>query len=340
VLGQVTAISIMSLRTIPQRLGASMVIVVGIAVVVAVAIGLLSLAGGFRAAMDTTARPDRALVLRAGSTPESTSYFTGDAVNQITQMEQVELASGELLMQARLARNAAVSASDVVVRAIDEHGLALRPEVNLIRGRMFEPGKDEVIVGRGLLAEYPNLDVGESVPYLNGNLQIVGHFEAAGTSTESEILMDLTSGRSAYRRSNAVNTVRVRLTGAGAVSSLQARLEQDPANNLWVLTEAEVLAEPTERRARLIEVFASWIVGIMAVGGLAAALTTMHSAIDYRTVEIGTLRALGFGQLPILVSVLLEARCCLCWGLWRAPLWWLPCSTVQKPPRQIRSPGR
>jgi hypothetical protein len=81
------------------------------------------------------------------------------------------------------------------------------------------------------------------------------------------------------------------LTDAGAVSGLQTTLGKDPANDLWVLTEAEVLAEPTERRTRLIEVFAYWIVGIMAVGGLAAALTTMHSAIEHRTVEIGTLRA-------------------------------------------------
>lgn len=306
-LEQLTGICSISVLTMRDRLGASMVLVVGMAGVVAVAVGLLSLASGFRSAMESTARPDRALVLREGSTREATSYFSGDAVARVAAMEGVDLASGELLMQAQLPHGNAGNPSPVVVRAIDHDGLEMRPEVELIRGRMFEPGKHEVIIGRGLLREFPRLAVGAGLPYLNGELRVVGHFQAAGTVTESEILMDLISGRSAYRRGNAVNAVRVRLTAPDALSSLEARLDQDPVDDLWVLSESEVLAEATERRAGVIETFAWWIIGIMAVGGMAAALTTMEAAIGHRTIEVGTLRALGFGPLPILVSVLTEA---------------------------------
>lgn len=313
-LKQIVEIAWMNLRNIPQRLGTSLVIVVGIAGVVGVLVALLAMAEGFRATLAGTAKADRAIVLREGANTELTSGLSREQVDLIKEADGVKrnaagrpIASAELLVIADLPKASTGTAANAQVRGVQPEAFELRPEVKIIEGRNFTPGPRELIVGRGAASQFANMNVGEKIAFRDSDWTIVGIFEAGGGSHESELWGDVDVVQSAYRRNNAFQSVNLQLQSPGALETLRASLAGDPRLTLKVQSQKEYYEAQSQQLSTVINVIGTVIAAIMAIGAVFGALNTMYAAIATRSREIATLRAIGFGGLPVVVSVMIEA---------------------------------
>lgn len=304
---QVVEITLMNLRNLGSRLGSSSVIVVGIAGVVAVLVSILAMASGFRATLENTGQRDRAIVMRGGSGGELSSGIANELVPVVAQMEGIELASAELFTIVDVPKRSTGTPANLVVRGVEDAAFAIRPEVVVTEGRRFEPGKRELIAGRGTVAEFVGVELGATIEFRDSDWQIVGVFESGGDANESELWADLRVAQGAFRREGAVGTMRVRLTDPDVIDDLSARIEADPRLDLSITSETEYYSAQAEGLGSLITGFGYMVAVIMAVGAIFAALNTMYSAVSNRTVEIATLRAIGFGGAPVVISVLVEA---------------------------------
>ena len=306
-LGQIREITLMNLRNLPSRLGSSSVIVVGIAGVVAVLVSILAMATGFRAALESTAAPDRAIVLRGGSGGELSSGLSQEAVNIVSQMEGIVAASGELYTIADVPKRGSGTAANLVVRGVEPSAFTVRPELRIIQGRMFEPGKGELIAGHRAAEEFAGIDLNATVRFRDSDWKIVGLFEANGDVNESEVWADVKVVQAAYRRGGGFSTMRVQLTDPSVVGAIAERISKDPRLDLQIRTEHDFYGDQSKRLSTIITGFGYLVGVIMAVGAIFAALNTMYSAVTQRTVEIATLRAIGFGSTPVVISVMIEA---------------------------------
>ena len=305
-LRQITAVALLNLRNLPRRLGSSSVIVVGIGGVVGVLIAILALGKGFQSALSRAGDPDRAIVLRGGSSGELSSGLGTEEVAIIASMPEVTLASGELFLIADVPKRSNQSPANLAIRGVEQAAFDIRPEVRIVAGRAFEPGRAEVVAGRGAAAEFEGIDLGGTVQLRNGEWTIVGLFEAAGSAYESEVWVDLSTAQSMFRRAG-VTSMRVRLAAPDMAAAVARRVEADPRLDLELTTETDFYAQQSEQLTALITYFGYTVAAIMAVGAVFAALNTMYTAVSTRTVEIATLRALGFGGLAVVASVVLEA---------------------------------
>jgi len=299
-------LAVMSLKSIGSRLGTTSLIVVGIGGVVAVLVGLLAMSEGFRAALLETGHADRALVLRTGAADEVTSWLTMDEVAIASELPGVMLASGELFVVADLITRDTGKPGVAIARGMGPEGFALRPELHIVQGRNLSPGKDEVIAGVDAAAAYEGLAIGDQVNVRSHIWTVVGHFDGVGAQN-SEIWMDLAMAQSAFRREGAVSSLRVRTADPADLDRVAAEIERDPRLTAELVPERIFYRRQSQDRSRLIESFAYLVSAIMAVGAVVAAYSTMQSAVRARSVEIATLRALGFPGGPVVVSVLLEA---------------------------------
>lgn len=305
--GQIIEITWMNLRNLPSRLGTSSVIVVGIGGVVGVFIAILAMAAGFQATLDRGGAPDRGIVLRGGSTDEMSSGIAPDEAGVIQSLEGVVTASRELYTVADIPKRSTGTDANLIVRGVSPESFAIREEVRLVEGRNFEPGRAELIAGRGAHTEFAGIDIGSTVAVRDNEWTVVGIFEANGSAFESELWVDLPVAQSAFRRGGMVSSMRVKADSPARIDELQARVEEDPRLDLVLQSEEAFLAGQSAGLTQTIEVFGRAVAVIMAIGAVFAALNTMYSAVVTRTVEIATLRALGFGGLPVIVSVMIES---------------------------------
>lgn len=304
---QILEITLMNLRNLPARLGSSSVIVVGIAGVVAVLVGMLSMAAGFTAALEGTGAPGRAIVLRDGSNGELSSGLSVEAFNILKGMDGIRIASDELYVIADVPKRATGTPANLVIRAMRSAGLEIRPEMSVVAGRLFEPGKGEIIVGVKAASEFAGLELGNQVEFRESAWTVVGHFTTKGSAYESEVWADLPVTQAGFRRDGSISSARVQLDDPGLVDQINERIKADPRLDLALKTETEFYAGQAESRAALIDTFGYAVAVIMAIGAVFAALNTMYSAVSTRTVEIATLRALGFSGVPVVISVMIEA---------------------------------
>jgi len=307
VIGQIVEITAMNLRSVRSRLASSSVIVVGIAGVVGVLVALLAMGAGFRAALERSGDPYRAIVLRGGSTAELSSGLGNEARDIVASMEGVAAASGELFMITDLPKRANQSMANVVVRGVEDAAFAIRPEIEIVAGRRFQPGRGEVIAGRGAVAQFEGVDLGAEIQFRDTVWTVVGTFEAAGSAYESEIWGDLRSAQSAFRTEGFLSSMRLRVEDPNVIARIAARVDADPRLDLEVSSEVDYYYGQAATLTTLITSFGYAVASIMAIGAVFAALNTMYAAVANRTVEIATLRALGFGGLPVVTSVLIEA---------------------------------
>src|SRR5512135_718845 len=310
---QLAAVTAMNLRNLPARLGTSLVAVVGIGGVVAVLVSLLSMGEGFRAALELSGRDDVALILRGGSSDELSSGLGREQVTVIeaapgiTRDKRGAIASPEFYTIVDLPMRSTGTSANVPFRGVTERAPQVREGFRIVAGRMFEPGKDEVIVGRGAFAQFGNVDLGRVVTWGSQQWRVVGVFEAGGSVSESEVWTDLTVLQGVYRRGNSVQVVRVQLTSPAAIEELERWLDADPRIDASVRSEREFYADQSRILVTMIRYVGTTIAVLMGFGAVFAALNTMYSAVSARTREIATLRALGFGAAPVVASVLLEA---------------------------------
>ncbi len=306
-LGQVFEITLMNLRNISARWGSSSVIIVGIAGVVAVLVGLLSMASGFSAALGSAARPDRALILRDGTNNELSSVMGIEAINVVARYEGIDVASPELYVVVGVPKKSSGVQANVIARAVQASACDVRPELLIVAGRNFEPGRNEMIAGVKAVTEFAGLDIGKLVELRDSEWEVVGHFADGGSATESEVWLDFALAQTTFRREGLASSIRVRLEDASLAKEIDQRVQDDPRLQLALVTEEDFFSEQSASRTAIINQFGYVVAAIMAVGAVFAALNTMYSAVSTRTVEIATLRALGFGNVPVVISVMIES---------------------------------
>ena len=304
---QICRITLLSLRNLPSRLGSSSVIVVGIGGVVGVLVAILAMAKGFEASMARASAPDRAIVMRGGSTSELSSGMGPQETAVISSWPEVAVASGELYLVADVPKRSNQSPANLAIRGVEQGAFEIRPEISIIEGRTFVTGTTEMIAGRGAVAEFEGVEAGSTIKLRNSEWSIVGVFEAGGSVYESEVWADLATAQSIFRREGGVSSMRLRLASPDVTDLLSERVKEDPRLDLTLTGEDDYFRNQSERRTALIEKFGFAVAAIMALGAIFAALNTMYTAVSMRTVEIATLRALGFGGMPVVASVVLEA---------------------------------
>jgi putative ABC transport system permease protein len=312
-LAQLFAVSALNVRTIGQRMGSSVVALVGIAGVVVVFVAVLSIAEGFTAAMREAAAPDRVIVMRSGSDSEMTSGLGAEQTTIISEAPGVlrtaagPAASPELYVVVDVPKRATRTDANVPLRGVTPRAFDVKTEVRLTQGRRFTPGTNEIIVGRAAHGQFAGLDVGNEVKWGQNRWKVVGLFESNGSVAESEIWCDARVLQPAYRRGNSFQSVYVRLESLTAFDRFKDALTTDPRLNVSIRREADYYAEQSQVLRRLVTRVGYLIAALMGVGAVFGALNTMYNAVSSRTREIATLRALGFGRFAVLSSVLAES---------------------------------
>jgi putative ABC transport system permease protein len=314
-LNQTAELTLITLWTIPQRLGTSLVIVIGIAGVVGVLVSVLAMSEGFRHTLASTGRHDRVIMLRAGSDAELSSGLERDQISLVAPLRGVRrdpeghpLASAELMVMVDLPRKGQTDPNNVPFRGVQPVAFAIRDELKIISGRRFERGVREVIVGKQAAQQFAGLHVGSRIAFRDSDWTVVGIFETGGDVHESEIWADAETTMSAFWRTNYQSiTARLADGSDAGFTAFADVINSDPRFSLTVLREPEYYARQARVLSNLINILGYTVAAFMALGAIFGALNCMYSAIASRQVEIATLRAIGFGGTPVVVSVMLEA---------------------------------
>jgi putative ABC transport system permease protein len=312
-LSQVAAVTWVNLRTLPERRGSSLATIVGVAGVVVVAIAVFSIAEGVRHAMTSTAAPDTALVLRSGSDSEMMSGINRDDTRIVAEAPGVmraaggPVASAELYVIVDLPKKSTGTEANVPLRGVQPAAFEVRDEIEIIDGRRFEPGRNEVIVGKAAASQFAGLEVGNVLRWGENEWRVVGLFSADGGLAESEIWCDAGVLQPAYRRGDTFQAVYARLESPDAFTGFKDALTSDPRLDVKVIRESEYYESQSQILTGLIRILGTLITALMAIGAVFGALNTMYAAVAARTREIATLRALGFRGGPVVISVMAES---------------------------------
>jgi len=305
---------IYNVRSVKARWTSTIVAVAGIAGTVGVFIAMLSLARGFRATLVSSGSEDNALITRAGATSEMTSGLGLDSVKiiqdgpGIARADNGPLVTPEAVLMAPIPLISTGTDANVELRGVSPTVLAVRRNIKIIEGRMFQPGVAELIVGKNARATYSGLTLGSSIALGTVRWKVVGTFDAGGSSFDSEVWGDSHLLNGAYNRPDTISqSVTVHLTSPAALQQLKDSLTADPRLNVDVTREIDYYAKQSTRMTTLITILGGFVAGIMAIGAVFGALNTMYSAVAERGREIATMRALGFGAAAVVVSFLIEA---------------------------------
>lgn len=303
----------LGLRSIPSRPGEAVVVVIGVAMVVAVFVSVFGMATGFEKVMSSAGHENRVLVLGGSSDSESGSSLSRESVQQLGNVQGIRRTEkGDLMLSAEaLAPAAMIDRSSgldalVTVRGVGPAGLAMRPEIRVTEGRTFHPGSREVIVGRAVQQRMVGANVGSSIELPDGEWKISGVFESGGDARESEVLTDADTLLTAYRR-DSFNSVLMTLDSTGAFQAAKDSISSNPRLQVSVLREDEYVARSSAYVRDLLRAIAFGIGAIMALGAGFGAINTMYSSVATRSTEIATLRAIGFHPAVVVTAVLIES---------------------------------
>ena len=310
---QAGVVTVLNLRSIGQRLGASAASALGVAGVVAVFVAVLSIGEGFRATMVATGAPDAAVVFRGGTDTEMNSVLGLEQTRIIADAAGVRrgaegpLASAELFVVVDVAKRSSGTVANVPLRGVQPAALAVHDRVRVVEGRKFETGRNEIIVGVGAAQQFRGLNLGARLRWGENEWTVVGIFESGGTIAESELWCDAGVLQPAYRRGASFQSVHVRLDSPDAFSRFKDALTSDPRLDVRVIRESEYWEEQSRMLRAVIRNLGGLVAMLMGIGAVFGALNTMYSAVAARTREIATLRALGFGGTAVVASVLVES---------------------------------
>ena len=312
-ISQVVSVTRFSVLSLPQRMGSSVAALLGIAGVVAVMVGVLSIAQGVLKSMESSAGDNNAIVLRSGADSEMMSGLGGDDVRIIAEAPGIArdatgaIASPELFVIINMPMQSTGTDANVPLRGVQASATTVRESFKLTQGRMFEWGLNEVIVGKGALDQFAGLSIGSSIEVGQEKWPVVGVFEADGGLSESEIWVDAAVLQPAYRRGNSYQAVYVKLNSREAFDEFKDSLTSDPRLNVKPMRESEYYDSQSTVVYNLITGLGTIIAFIMGLGAVFGALNTMYTAVSSRTREIATLRALGFRAGPVVISVVSES---------------------------------
>ena len=304
-----------ALGSMKRRLAISLSMALSVSLVVIVLIGFLAMASGFEKALSGAGSPLVAVVLGGGTNQETGSDISADAIRNLKasgdDIGVLRDSAGNLVVSRELVIPVDVtskgSSRTLALRGMDGSGLSIRNGIALSQGSLFAPGAREIVVGAGIARDYPGFGLGAKVRLGTVDWTVVGHFTANGSAFESEIWGDIDAVRAAFDRQGEVQSLRLRLADPSSLAKLNTRLATITETPLTAVSEAGLYASQAGRMADLIRLFGWPIALLMAIGATAGALNTMMSSISDRTVEIATMRALGFSRLSAFLATWLEA---------------------------------
>jgi putative ABC transport system permease protein len=303
-----------NLRSVTARWTSAIVAVLGIAGTVGVFVAMLSLARGFRATLVSSGSVDNAIVMRAGATSEMMSGIKLEDVKimqdapGVARGADAPLVTSEVVVVAPFALRTTGTDANVQVRGVSANVLTIRKNVKIAQGRMFQPGLAELVVGKNASTSYAGLTLGNTVNFGGGHWQVVGIFDAGGSSFDSEVWCDARVLDDVYKRpSNIFQSATVHLTSPDAFQQFKDSVTSDRRLNLDVTREIDYYAKQSTRMTQLITILGGLVAFVMAIGAVFGALNTMYSAVAERGREIATMRALGFGAAAVVLSFLIEA---------------------------------
>jgi putative ABC transport system permease protein len=310
---QIIAIVSMNFKSLPQRFWSSLVVVVGMACVVGVLLSMMSFTIGLVTAVNNSGDPGRAIVMSPSVQAESQSNLprsdlpiVADAPGIARDAQGRPLAEGEASVSLPMTNKVTHLASAMTLRGLGPQSFKLRPKFKLVEGRMFHTGKRELIVGRAAQGQFARTNVGDKVIQLDGEWPIVGVFTMDGDITESNFFADRDTMMTANKKLT-YNSVLVRLTLPSAFAAFRRAITTNPALQVSVERDSDYRSRTTAQASALLTGIAYVVGGVMAIGAMFGALNTMYAAVGARTREIVTLRALGFGAAPVVLSVITEA---------------------------------
>ena len=302
-----------NLRNLRARRTTSILTVLGLALVVFVFVAVLMLARGLEIALVSTGSDDNVIAVRKGSGVEVSSAVDRYAANVLkvqpevlTQPDGTPFAAGEVVVLITLPKRSDGLTSNLTVRGVSENSLRMRPQVRLIRGRLWRPGAAEVIAGKALAKRFRGCGLGEAVRFGMRDWTVVGVFDAEGSGFESEIWGDADLLMPAFRRP-VFSSVTLRLRDPSSFEAMKARIESDPRTIVNLSREKQYYADQSKSLATFIRIMGLAITLIFSLGAMIGAMITMYAAVSNRTAEIGTLRALGFSRRSILFCFLIES---------------------------------
>ncbi|MGB7243398.1 MAG: ABC transporter permease [Sulfitobacter sp.] len=314
---QTLAMTRANLSSIPRRLAVSLSMILSVALVVAVLSGFLAMSKGFEIALAGAGSANVAVILGGGTSQEAGSDIPGDAARSLLGVSKdigvmrdpsgQLVASREIIVSISFSPDQDTPARTLALRGIEASGPVIRDGVVLSGGRQFRPGGREVVVGARIAADFAGFGIGETVRLGALDWTVVGHFTANGSAFESEIWADLDATRAAFDRQGQVQSLRVRLTDSSALATLNTQLAAMTHTPLLAVSEADLYAAQSGPTADMIRLFGWPVAILMAIGATAGALNTMMSSVADRTVEIATVRALGFSRLSAFLATWFEA---------------------------------
>ncbi|GJQ20263.1 MAG: multidrug ABC transporter permease [Bacteroidia bacterium] len=303
-------------RSLFTRRLTTFITISGLALVVFVFVAVLMLANGIRQTLIATGSEENVLVARKAANGEISSIIPNETYGIITSLPQVArnaegrpLATGDVVAVINLNKIGTDGGlSNVTVRGVSPAAFELRPQVKIVEGRMFNWGAREIIVGASIERRFEGTQVGQRVKFAGDQWTIVGKFETGGDGFNSEMWADVRQIQDAFSRGSSSSTVTFRLTSPDALPDLQRTFEQDNRlQEFEIKTEKQFFADQSEFMAVFLSVLGIFITVFFSVGAVIGAMITMYAAVANRTVEIGTMRALGFRRRSVLMAFLTES---------------------------------
>ncbi|HEX5082136.1 MAG TPA: ABC transporter permease [Blastocatellia bacterium] len=302
-----------NIRNLMRRRTTTIMTALGIALTVAVLLSVSAMVEGLRTSLSATGHPLNILVTRKGSNAELNSSMTQDQFQTIKAKQGIErspggepMASLELVTVVILESPENPLGVNINLRGLTTTGVAMREYVRIAEGRMFQPGRREIVVGKGLAKRYPKASIGSKLNFGRGEWDVVGVMDGGRSAADSEIFCDLAQLASDQNREAALSSVLIRAVDQAAMQALMNDLKDDRRLNVDAVSEKTYYQDQTSSAAP-IQILGTFVAVIMAVGSSFAAMNTMYAAVARRSAEIGTLRVLGFSRGGILISFLIES---------------------------------
>lgn len=310
-IGQMWTLLKLNLLTLPQRWASAAIDVFGVACIVAVFVGLFSIAASFRSLLMASADDAILMVLNTGQDFEDQSVLKKDAAATVaglaTTADPAAIVSPESSRSISVKRISQGDYVDLSVRGVTPAAFRIRSGLKVIGGRAIVPGRFELLVGRSSQRQFAGLDVGNQLRLADSDWRIVGVFEDGGGAIESELWADLPVLQSAFRLGPDVHSVRVKLSSNAAAASFQAALKAAPNLGVYALPESQYYQRMARDLLGTVRFFSLPLLIIMGIGATFGALNTMYGAVATRVREIGTARAIGFGAFPVGAAVVGES---------------------------------
>ncbi|MCG3159757.1 MAG: hypothetical protein JMDDDDMK_00777 [Acidobacteria bacterium] len=302
-----------NIRNLIRRRTTTIMTALGIALTVAVLLSVSALVEGLRTSLSATGHPLHILVTRKGSSAELNSQMTQEQFQTIKVKPGIAqgasgepLASLELVTVVILESPEVPSGINISLRGLTTTGFAMRDYARIAEGRMFQPGRRELVVGKGVAKRYPKARIGSKLDFGRGDWEVVGVMDAGRSAANSEIFCDLAQLASDQNRAEGLSSALIRATDRASMQALMNDLKDDRRLNVDAVSEKSYYEAQTVS-ALPIQFLGIFVAIIMAIGSSFAAMNTMYAAVARRSAEIGTLRVLGFSKMGILISFMIES---------------------------------